>query len=118
MLAGSQLITHTHIYVHMYQHLLLFQLLTVKYFCSPSYSSLCPCGIHFVQLRQLVYVTVCGLDLSGCHQKSGNQKGILELLFRNLCGSVALKVAVGCVMYVMGVAYPVAALRYCWIISL
>ena len=45
-------------------------------------------------------------------------KGNLELLFRNLCGSVALKVAVGCVMYVMGVAYPVAALWYCWIISL
>jgi hypothetical protein len=102
----------------MYHHLLLFQLLTVKYFRSPSYFSLCPCGIHFVQLRQLVYVTACGLDLSGCHQKSGDQNGILELLFRKLCGSVALKVVVGCVMYVMGVVYPVAALWYCLIISL
>ena len=58
----------------MYQHLLLFQFLTVKYFCSPSYSSLCLCGIHFVQLRQLIYVTACGLDLSGYHQKNYNQK--------------------------------------------
>ena len=34
-------------------HLLLFQQLNVKHFFSPSYSSLCPCGIHFVQLKQL-----------------------------------------------------------------
>ena len=65
---------------------------------------------------------------------------------QKLCGSLALPVVVGCVMYVMGVAYPVvgcvmyvmgvaypvvgcvmyvkgvacpgAALWYCWIISL
>ena len=80
MIAVTQL-TYTYVYVHKYQHLLLFQLLIVKYFFSPSYSS--PCGIHFVQLRQLVYMTACKLDLSGCHQKSGNQNGNLELLFRN-----------------------------------
>jgi hypothetical protein len=36
---------------------------------------------------------------------------------QKLCGNVALKV-VECVMHMMGVAYPVAALWYCWIISL
>jgi hypothetical protein len=82
MIAVSQL-TYIYVYVHMYQHLLFLQLLIVKYFCSPSYSSPCPCGIHFVQLRQLVYVTACKLDLSGCHQKSGNQNEILKLLFGN-----------------------------------
>jgi hypothetical protein len=41
-----------------YKHLLLLQLLIVTYFCS-SHSSLCPCDVHFVQLRQLVYVTAC-----------------------------------------------------------
>ena len=74
MIPVSQL-TYTYVYVLMYQHLLFFQLLILKYFCSSSYSSLFPCGIHFVQLRQLVYVTACGLGLSGCHQKSVNQNG-------------------------------------------
>ena len=109
---------HMCICLYVYPHLLLFHLLTVKYFCSSSYSSPCPCGIHFVQLRQLVYVTACGLDLSGCHQNSGNQNEILEMLFRSLCGSLALKVFVGCVIYVMVAAYPVAALWYYWIMSL
>ena len=110
---------HTRIYIYICSYVPTFVSLPVincKIFLFTC--SLCACSIHFVQHGQLVYVTACGLDLSGSHQKSGNQKGILELLFRNLCGSVALKVAVGCVMYVMGVAYPVAALWYCWIISL
>jgi len=72
MIAVTQL-TYTYVYVHTYQHLLLFQLVIVKYFNSPSYSWRCPCGIHFIQLRQPVYVTACGLDLSGWHKKSGNQ---------------------------------------------
>ena len=37
---------------------------------------------------------------------------------QKLCGSLALPVVVGCVMYVMGAAYPGAALWYCWVISL
>ena len=115
-IAVSQLI-YTHIYIYIYICSYLSTLVTLpitncKIFFSPSYSSPCPCGIHFVQLRQLVYVTAFGLDLSGCHQKSGNQNGILELLFRISCGSLALKVVVRCVMYVMSVAYPVAALWY------
>ena len=67
---------------------------------------------------QLVYVTACGLYLSVCHQKSENQNGILELLFRNLCGCLGLQVVVRCVMYVMVVAYPGVALWYYGIISL
>jgi hypothetical protein len=83
MTAVSQL-TYTYVYIHMYQHLLYFQLLIVKYFCLPSFSSPCPWGIHFVHLRQLVYMTACGLDLSGCHQKSRNQNG-------NCCSEIVWK---------------------------
>jgi len=68
---------------------LLFQLVTVKYFSSPSYSWRCPFGIDFVQLRQPVYVTACGLDLSGCHQKSGNQTESL-----NCCSEIVRKCSI------------------------
>ena len=42
----------------------------------------------------------------------------IGIAVQKLRGSLALKVFVVCVMHVIGVACHVAALRYCWIISL
>ena len=55
-------------------------------------------------------MTACGLDLSGCNQKSGNQNRSWDC-FSELVWKSRTKVVVRCVMHVMSFAYPVAALR-------